>query len=253
LKIHSDSSRRMPPPLFSEWADVRSRLARIATVPAAVEIHGAEAHRWILEPPLSVKEISELESQLRVELPDDYRSFLVQAGRGGAGPSYGIFPLRKTNGRWEWDSDDDAPGLTDMDRLSEPFPHTEAFNPHDLLPPQPIESEFETTESFYRASDSWERQWERIILAPENSSGLLFLCHHGCALRDAMVVSGQSRGRMWADRITEGQGYVPLFDDDGTPLNFAGWYRRWLNGVERRLGLATEAGAASRGEASDVG
>ncbi|WP_431926401.1 hypothetical protein [Micromonospora wenchangensis] len=49
-----------------------------------------------------------------------------------------------------------------------------------------------------------------------------------------LVVSGPARGQMWADDIAEGGGFRPLHDD-GTPLGFARWYRRWLEAAEREV------------------
>jgi hypothetical protein len=40
---------------------------------------------------------------------------------------------------------------------------------------------------------------------------------------------------MWADDTADGGGFRPLADDDGTPLGFALWYRRWLDNAEAQL------------------
>ncbi len=95
----------------------------------------------------------------------EYRSFLLQAGGGGAGPAYGRFPLRRAAGGWR----------------------------------------------------------------PEHSIGLLYLCHLGCAIREALVMTGPARGQMWVNDIASDGGYQPLLDADGARLGFAGWYRRWLD------------------------
>ncbi|MCX4390878.1 hypothetical protein OG777_28680 [Micromonospora peucetia] len=71
-----------------------------------------------------------------------------------------------------------------------------------------------------------------MVHAPEHSIGLFYLCHLGCALREALVVTGPQRGRIWADDTAESGGFRPLRDDDGTPLGFARWYRRWLEAAE---------------------
>ncbi|MGK5443254.1 SMI1/KNR4 family protein [Micromonospora sp. URMC 105] len=94
----------------TDWSDVRERLALPAVRPKADEVFGAKAHRWTLESPLSPAELAELEAQLGIELPEEYRSFLLHAGRGGAGPAYGLFPLRRVDGRWEREGvhDDDG-------------------------------------------------------------------------------------------------------------------------------------------------
>ena len=69
---------------------------------------------------------------------------------------------------------------------------------------------------------------------------MLYLCHLGCAYRETLVISGPARGQMWADDPTTDAGCRPLADDDGTPLGFTRWYRRWLDNSEaplsRRIG-----------------
>ncbi|MEV4691484.1 SMI1/KNR4 family protein [Micromonospora echinospora] len=58
-------------------------------------VFGANGHQWRREPPLTTDELAGLESQLDVELPAEYRSFLLQVSRGGAGPAYGLFPVQR--------------------------------------------------------------------------------------------------------------------------------------------------------------
>jgi hypothetical protein len=141
------------------------------------------------------------------------------------------------DGCWKWVSDDD-PTPTDVDRICEPFPHTEAFNPLHLIPTEPKEEDFETAEAFYNASYGWQEQWDEVVES-ETTVGLVYLCNLGCALRHAMVVSGPARGQMWADRIADGRALEPLFDHYGSPLTFAGWYKRWLEEAEREFGVTT--------------
>ncbi|MFB9544377.1 SMI1/KNR4 family protein [Micromonospora sagamiensis] len=209
-----------------DWSDVPSRLARLAADPRAGEVFGAGSHGFVLEPPLAVAELAELEAQLRVELPAEYRSFLLAVGRGGAGPAYGLFPLRRVDERWRWEGD--GADLTDLDTLDQPFGHIEAFNPADGLPPQPEEDDFDSPEALEAAEDAYQELYDSVVYDDAHSVGLLYLCHLGCALREALVVSGPARGQMWADDSADGGGFRPLHDADGTPLGFARWYRRWL-------------------------
>ncbi|MEH1013660.1 SMI1/KNR4 family protein [Micromonospora sp. CPCC 206060] len=212
------------------WSDVRTRLKRLAAAPDADGVFGSSDHEWELEPPLRPGDLGEIEAQLQVRLPGEYRSFLLEAGRGGAGPAYGLFPVRRSDGGWQWAGD--GADLTDLDTLRQPFPHVEAFNPADGLPARPDEADYDSEEEFSEAEEAyWERR-DAVLLKPEHSIGLLYLCHLGCALREALVVTGPARGQMWADDRADGGGFRPLHDDDGTPLRFARWYRRWLEAAE---------------------
>jgi hypothetical protein len=223
----------------SDWSDVRQRLAQLAAQPGAGEVFGSRLHRWELEPPLRPDELRDLEAQLRVDLPDEYRSFLLHVGRGGAGPAYGLFRLLHVDGRWQWD--DGGADLTDLETLAQPFAHTEAFNPADELPARPDGDDYDSLEAFNEADDAYWELHDQVLYRREYSIGLLYLCHLGCALHEALVVSGPLRGRMWADYTADGRGFQPLVDSDGTPLGFARWYRRWLDQAEAKASQGVHA------------
>jgi len=74
--------------ITSDWSDVPGRLANLSTHPNAGSVFGANGHQWRPEPPLTKDELAELESQLGIDLPREYRAFLLQISRGGAGPAY---------------------------------------------------------------------------------------------------------------------------------------------------------------------
>ena len=218
--------------ILSDWLDVPDRLARLSTHPSAGMVFGANGHQWRREPPLTTDELAELESQLDVELPAEYRSFLLQVSRGGAGPAYGLFPVQRVDGRWRWDGD--GAELTDLKPLSRPFPHTDAFNPADDLPDPPGKVDFDSEDKFNEAEDAYWRQHEAVVFSPEHSIGLLYLCHLGCAYREALVISGPARGQMWGDDTASDGGFLPLHEPDGSPTGFTRWYRGWLEQAEKQ-------------------
>ncbi|MFD9615432.1 SMI1/KNR4 family protein [Streptomyces sp. NPDC059083] len=219
-----------------DWSDVPGRLVRLSQAAHANKVFGAggsAGHGWHLESSLSTAELSEIEDQLRVVLPEEYRSFLLAVGRGGAGPAYGLFPVRRVDGRWQWEGD--SPNLTDLDTLAQPFPYVAAFNPADGLLDPPDAEDFDSIDAFDAAEDAYWQKYDEIVYGPEHSVGLLYLCHLGCAQREVLVVSGASRGQMWADLNGDGRGFVPLVDDAGIRVGFARWYRRWLDRSEAEL------------------
>ncbi|MDA0638219.1 SMI1/KNR4 family protein [Nonomuraea sp. MCN248] len=132
----------------SDWSDIRERLSRLAATPAAGAVFGSASHGWTLELPLGADDLTAVEAQLRVELPGEYRSFLLQAGRGGAGPAYGLFPVHHVDGRWRWEGD--GADLTDLDTFDQPFSHVEAFNLVDGLPAPPDEEDFDSARTSSR-------------------------------------------------------------------------------------------------------
>lgn len=218
--------------VLSDWSDVPDRLARLSMHPSAGMVFGAIGHQWRREPPLTTDELAELESQLDVELPAEYRSFLLQVSRGGAGPAYGLFPVQRVDGRWRWEGD--GADLTGLKTLSRPFPHTDSFNPADDLPDPPGEADFDSEAKFNEAEDAYWRQHEAVVFSPEHSIGLLYLCHLGCAYRETLVISGPARGQMWGDDTASDGGFLPLHEPDGSPTGFTRWYRGWLEQAEKQ-------------------
>ncbi|MEV4098218.1 SMI1/KNR4 family protein [Streptosporangium saharense] len=212
-----------------DWSGVRERLSRLAAAPGAEAVFGSNKHKWVLEAPLSAEELADLEGQLRVELPEEYRSFLLRVGRGGAGPSYGLFPVRRVDGRWRWEGD--GADRTSLDILDQPFPHVEAFNPAS----PPDKADFGSVEEFETARHEYWEWYETTLDDFQHSIGLLYLCHLGCAHQEALVVTGPARGQMWADGLTGDEGFWPLRDDEGEPIGFARWYLRWLEETEAKV------------------
>jgi hypothetical protein len=216
-----------------DWSDVTKRVAALAAHPNAGEVFGSGTHQWKLEPPLTSEEINDLQAQVKVELPEEYRSFLLQVSRGGAGPSYGLFPARRVDGSWRWDGD--GAEITDLQTLAQPFAHTEAFDPVDALPGPPVADDFASAAKFTEAEDAYWQQRDTVMFAAEHTIGLLYLCHLGCAIREVLVVSGPARGQMWVDDTASDGGFEPLLEENGDRLGFAGWYRRWLQQTETQL------------------
>jgi hypothetical protein len=147
-------------------------------------------HEYRLNPPASVREVQQFESEFEVELPDDYKEFLLKIGNGGAGPYYGLYSLN--------DAVSDDPFHKSRAFLSAHFPLEDAFNPY---------SESATDDE---------------IFDDKYIAGSIILAHQGCGYYDRLVISGPQRGQVWTDARVSDQGIVPLNCD------FYGWYDCWL-------------------------
>ncbi|MEV7286577.1 SMI1/KNR4 family protein [Streptomyces sp. NPDC093252] len=225
------------------WVGIRDRVEALRDRPGSERVFGASGHGWELDATLSGAELAELESSLGVRLPEEYRGFLLAVGAGGAGPSYGVFPVRRDEGRWAWDGD--GGDLTDTARLGEPFP--ERLHPPEVLErlaaSRPEEEDFTVDgafaeDAFDDAMETWEERWGEVMFAAERTVGAVVLCHRGCALRQWLVVSGPHRGTMWADDRADESDLEPLLDPGGAPLTFARWYLGWLEEAEREVAAA---------------
>lgn len=200
--------------------------------PPSGEVFGSHGHQWVLEDPLTDDGLADLEAQVGVRLPDDYRSFLTCVGAGGAGPADGLFPVRRVQGRWRWEAD--GADLADLAMLAQPFPEhgpdPEALDA--LLTVRPQEEDFEEIEDFDDAIEAWDERWEPLMFAPERTAGAIVISHLGCAQREWLVISGAHRGTIWSDCRADDVGLFPLLDQGGQPVTLTRWYTDWLQEAE---------------------
>ena len=150
---------------------------------------GSAKHGFRLAPAAGEPDVSLLESSCGVTLPPEYRAFITRVGDGGAGPAYGLLPLRRA-------MDYDV-GSSDPGRLRAPFPWTEFYDALDLHDP--------------------------VTLDGLPRPGSLTVCDEGCYHRHFIVVTGPARGQMWIDSTTSDGGFIPL------RVGFLDWYERWLD------------------------
>ncbi len=107
--------------------------------------------------------------------------------------------------------------------LRRPFRHATAWNlPAERLePPESFESD--------EAEDRWHAELEAAYWDPSLVDGAIPICHHGCALRTWLVVTGADRANVWYDGRADNQGLLPHEGPGGSRLTFAAWYEAWLD------------------------
>ena len=101
--------------------------------------------------------------------------------------------------------------------LAQPFPYAEAWNAEPVDGTRPVEEQ-------YRQQD--------VYWSPQHVNGALPICHHGCNLRECLIVSGPEKGNMWFDDRADWQGLHPDKKNDRNRLTFLEWYKLW---IEERL------------------
>lgn len=153
---------------------------------------GAETHRYELNPPIEEQVLLDFEAEHGVRLPEEYRTFLLYAGNGGAGPYYGIAPFEKSS---------DLCGSV-----------SDGNGEEDLSLPCPL---------YFRMkrSDDWENEFEGV----PPYQGTLYLGSQGCSYSMLLIVTGEFRGRIvYIDE--DGQTPFVTYEPD-----FLTWYERWLD------------------------
>jgi len=189
---------------------------------AGLQVFGADSHCFELNPPLASKAVDEFELRHGIGLPVDYRRFLLEVGDGGAGPSYGVFPLGFMDDNWGMKTWSEGDGFVGV--LREPFPHDAPWNDLSGLPADELAK---------TNPDEYERHLEKFdqrYWNPALMNGAFPLCHMGCALRVWLVVSGGEAGFLWRDGRAELSGLSPIVLKDGTRATFLSWYLEWLDG-----------------------
>ena len=78
---------------------LRKQLKRAGEKDPDFSRFGAYSHKYQLGPRISEEAISAFEARFGVSLPEGYRDFLLWIGDGGAGPFYGLYPLKEVEPR----------------------------------------------------------------------------------------------------------------------------------------------------------
>jgi hypothetical protein len=182
------------------------------------DIFGANGHHFLLNSTLAEVDVCELEHRHNIKLPDEYRHFLTAVGNGGAGPDYGVFPWGNCDGG-DWSEADGFVGI-----LSEPFPHSAAWNDLQGIPPVEQYGTDEQDQEYWKKYDEFGKRYFDSSLV----NGAVPICHQGCALRIWLVLTGDQAGRLWRDGRADHTGLTPLLLADGSTATFSLWYKEWL-------------------------
>lgn len=151
------------------WRGLRLKLFGRRLLDPWCIVFGADEHRYRLNPRISIEQVRDFENTHSVSLPSDYRRFLLEAGNGGAGPAYGLYPLEET------------PFYGD---LAKPFGLTEEW---EMPANTPVE---------YRVPD-------------EYYDGCLAISELGDGYQSLLVITGPAAGTIWEDYTCADSGIYP--------------------------------------------
>lgn len=170
-----------------------------------------------LNPPLKEEDVASFESRHAVQLPAEYRKFLLTIANGGVGPVGGLERLGEFGGK-DWN---ELPGL--VGDLSTPFPYTDKWNVKPIDGSLPVHQQYEQQDWY------WDRQ---------HVHGAIPICDLGCGLRQLLIVAGPERGNIWFDDRADWQGLYPDENDNRKRVSFLEWYSHWagnkLNSIRRQ-------------------
>ncbi|MEU9111956.1 SMI1/KNR4 family protein [Streptomyces sp. NPDC048483] len=207
---------------------MRERVLALRRAPRWWAVFGAEwansGHRFELRPVLTEEQLRAAERWLGIELPDEYRMFLLEVGAGGAGPGYGLFPIKPP--------EPDAPPSTGHCALPFRPELTAELDEHQCYA-EPQQADYPDDDAFTAAYAVWEARYDELCGAL--TEGTLCLSHRGCSYYFVLVVTGPHRGTVWEDVSSVGEGVVPIeLRGKSGHVSFAEWYLDWLERAERQ-------------------
>lgn len=196
---------------------VKLKLKQLKREDPAFTIFGANKHRYKLNPPIGADTIKRFEEFYSIKLPSEYTLFLTQLGNGGAGPFYGLEPLKNV-----LFADLDYKDSNSLLNPSIPFPHLQEWNMNF----KPAISHEENEVEYYFQLE----QFEEVYFNKNEMAGTIAICNYGCGVKINMVVNGQEYGNVWTDDRVSDNGIYPSRElgNEGR-LKFLDWYELWLD------------------------
>ncbi|WP_264529673.1 SMI1/KNR4 family protein [Flavobacterium sp. N502540] len=208
--------------ILSQIDRVKKKLVLAKSADKDLKVFGADSHKYIVKETVNKDEILAFEKEYDVQLPEDYKAFLIHIGNGGisyensaAGPGYGIFPFGENVD--EFVSENAKKYLKEDCKLD--LMMSDSFW-EDLN--RVIEENDEiSNEDFYA-------ELGKIF------SGLLPIGTQGCTYYYALVLNGEWKGRVVNVDIDRQK---PFFVFES---NFLDWYERWLDEIIPENSMANE-------------
>ncbi|WP_149038620.1 SMI1/KNR4 family protein, partial [Kitasatospora sp. MBT63] len=171
-----------------DWSGVRERV--IAVEEAERRARGCEMSGFpVFEPVLTPAEIAEVEAQLGVTLPDEYRTFVAEVGAGGPGPARHLTSLCRIDGAWGWLWDGGYHWLPDS---GGPFVETEGWADRQMATLRAAGYEPTTRDEDdylddYRTvfGDAGDEAWYL-----ERGRGAILISDNGCGMTGWLIIVG---------------------------------------------------------------
>lgn len=198
--------------------EIKEKIDVLKKLDSNFTIFGASSHKYELLPTLSLKEIENFEAQYEIQLPIDYKAFVSQIGNGGAGPFYGILPLKRKLEAFEPENS--------FGDLKKDFKYSKAWNWKDKIF-QKFDELFEDEDE--EVEDFFQRIYSNNYYHEKHNEGSLYICDYGCALRFYLVVSGKEKGNIWFDQRADRGGISPVLNGKKEHVTFSDWYLNWLD------------------------
>ena len=195
---------------------IQQKLAQAKEADKNLEVFGANAHQYHLNPPVSEEKVRAFEEKYGLQLPECYRAFMLTIGDAKAkksdfiaGPYFGLYAFG-----------------TSVDSLLYEKIETYLKAPCNLSPDM-TQEEWETLSDPLLPSEEEEEDDDDKYFAERAKvfGGLLPLGSQGCTYEHALLLNGKYAGRVVNVDLDLAQ---PKFAFE---TNFLDWYERYLDEV----------------------
>ena len=195
---------------------IQQKLAQAKEADKNLEVFGADAHQYHLNPPVSEAEVLAFEKKYGVQLPECYRAFMLTIGDAKAkksdfiaGPYFGLYAFG-----------------TSVDSLLYEKIETYLKAPCNLSPDMTQEEWDALTDPLLPSEEEEEDDDDKYFAERAKVfGGLLPLGSQGCTYEHALVLNGKYAGRVVNVDLDLAQ---PKFAFEA---NFLDWYERYLDEV----------------------
>ncbi|WP_454999679.1 SMI1/KNR4 family protein [Capnocytophaga gingivalis] len=195
---------------------IQQKLAQAKAADKDLEVFGADAHQYHLNPPVSEPEVLAFEQKYGVQLPECYRVFMLTIGDAKAkksdfiaGPYFGLYAFS-----------------TCVDELLYEKIETYLKAPCNLSPDMTREEWDALTDPLLPSEEEEEEDDDKYFAERAKVfGGLLPLGSQGCTYEHALVLNGKYAGRVVNVDLDLAQ---PKFAFEA---NFLDWYERYLDEV----------------------
>lgn len=168
------------------------------------EIFGTSSHQYKVNPPLSISELVQWQSEHGITLPSCYVQFLTEIGNGGAGPYYGMYTLT------------DATSYTEKEAMTAKcilYPNMDKEEWNKLI--DPLINEEDISDCEYDAVSN------KVL------GGMLNIGTQGCEYEMYLVLEGEYKGKIvYTSSFYEDYPFFFVYE-----ANFLDWYERWLEEI----------------------
>lgn len=215
-----------------DWSGVRDRVA------AVERARGRWSPNWpLFDRVLTLAEITEVEAEIGVSLPEEYAAFLAEVGSGGPGPQCGLTTLCQSEGRWVWDWE----GAVLATDARGPFLENDEWIGHQVETLRAVGHEpakRDEDEDYFAdyLTAFGEIDGDRLF-HEQRLCGAIHISDYGCSMTGWLVMVGPHRGEIWFRDVGLNPPLEQHLDATGRPHNFYTWYIAWLERQEASVGI----------------